>query len=437
MQKYLHQNKDNQLSRERLDKTLIEKGANLPLTMTDYIFLFGFFLVVFWAVDPFEWRLAYRSIIKHFPIIAISPAFFLTIAGVYLFPKRNKSAAVYSDNKVAIILLCVFATFVTLGSLYARLVKGIDNGFLTMGLYTLTAPLTVWFVRKAQNPVSVIKWMVLIYFTWSLVAVTMQIAHIGQPGYFHEREHLVISVLILMFYVVNTGVVQILSILFIIATALIARKNTAYMIMLMALAYMALVWAMQHAQKIKDKFSKWAFWLRNGLLGFALAITAIGVYFSVKSALPDGNPEYRLHTYEIAWNKFLSSPIWGTGFTAAATEKFDLFTVASTTQVLPTHSDPLDILAQGGLIGFLIWLAILFILLKQWFYLVLQPQQQFSVRVIPYLHTLYFLVFSGYFVCTFNPLLNNPSLAWTFWGAVGALFAVLRTESKKIKRQFV
>jgi uncharacterized membrane protein len=408
----------------------LEKIANeraRHLTMTDYFFLFGICMVVFWAVDPFELRLGYRAVIKHFPIVVISPAFILALAGSVLFKKKRDHEKQHEDNHLLMIILSVFALFVTVGSFYAKFNKGIDNGFLTMGLYTLTAPLTAWFVRKSDNPVSLIKGILWIYFFWALVAIAMQVVHIGQAGYFHEREHLVIGALVMIYFLAKSSTTHFIAMSLIVGAALVAQKNTAYLIMLMGIFYFFMVWGLQHGKKIKDKFLRWAFWIRAILIGGFLATSVVVVYSLVKTTLPTGNPEYRLHTYEIAWNKFLSSPVWGTGFTGAATEKFDLFTVGTVTQTLPTHSDPLDILAQGGLIGFSLWMVIFIILSRQWGFLVMQPEKQLKPELIPYLHTLYFLIFSGLVVCMFNPILNNPSLAWTFWGSVGALLSVLKT----------
>ncbi|PKO52001.1 MAG: hypothetical protein CVU27_04920 [Betaproteobacteria bacterium HGW-Betaproteobacteria-20] len=236
--------------------------------------------------------------------------------------------------------------------------------------------------------------------------------------------------LVIVYFLAKSNLASLIALGGITATALVAQKNTAYLILLMGIFYFFMVWGLQHGKKIKDSFLRWAFWIRVVLMGLLLATTIVLIYYFVKSSLPTGNPDYRLHTYEIAWNKFLNSPVWGTGFTGAATEKFDLFTVGSSTQTLPTHSDPLDILAQGGLIGFSLWLAVFIILFRQWLFFVFQPERQLKPDLIPYLHTLYFLIFSGFIVCMFNPILNNPGLAWTFWGAVGALLSVLKTPSK-------
>ncbi len=401
------------------------------MNMTDLFFLFGFFLVIFWAVDPFEWRLAYAAIVKHIPVITISPAFFLTIAASFLFPEKKTIVEHYNKYKITILILCFFGFYVSIGSFYARFFKGIENGFLTMGLYTFTAPLTFWYLRKCENPVFLIKIMVSTYFFFSLIALLMQMVNINKVGYFHEREHLVISVLILIYYLAHSNIVRFLGIMLILSAALITRKNTAYLIMLMAVTYISIVWAIQHALTIKNSFSRWVFWFKNILTAVAFGLIITSLYFFSKSSLPTGNPEYRLHTYEIAWNKFLSSPVWGTVFTGAATEKFNLFAVSTSTQILPTHSDPLDVLAQGGLIGFFAWIAIPLILLRLWLFFILEPSKQLEFAFIPYLHTLFFLVFSGYAVCTFNPLLNNPSLAWSFWGAVGALLVLLGAQQKK------
>jgi hypothetical protein len=414
----------------------IEEKQAHNLIMTDYFFLFCIWLVVFWAIDPFDWKLEHIAVVKHFPAVAITPVFILAAVGNVLFRRRSAPFIKSQDNQGLLIITLLFSLFVTVGSLYARFVKGIDNSFLTMGLYAMTAPLTVWFIRRSWNPLSLIKCVLFTYLFWALVAIAMQIVTYGQKEVFHSREHLVIGTLALIYFLAKSNFTRFIALSFIILASIIAKKNTAYLIMLLIMSYVFLVWGLQHGQKIKDNFLRKAFWIRIVLMSVFLASVVVIIYFYVKSSLPTGNPDYRLYTYERAWNKFLDSPIWGTGFTGAGSEKFDLFTVAvSTTQVLPTHSDPLDIMAQGGLIGFLLWVVIFIVLSRQWISLVLHPEWQQNTA-LPYLHTLYCMMYSGIVVCMFNPILNDPAAAWTFWAVIGMLIVLLKvplSAAKKVK----
>ena len=74
------------------------------LSMTDYFFLSGICMVVFWAVDPVELRLAYKAMVKHFPIVAISPAFILALAGSVLFKKNRHHEKHQHENHSLIII---------------------------------------------------------------------------------------------------------------------------------------------------------------------------------------------------------------------------------------------------------------------------------------------------------------------------------------------
>jgi len=399
------------------------------LVMTDYLFLFGIWLAIFWAVDPFNFRLDYRGAgIKHFPIIAISPAFILAFVGSVLFKNKTYQNMVKApvNNKKLMMIIWLFAFFATGGSLYARFVSGIDNSFLTMGLYAMTAPLMVWFIRGSGNPVALIKGILLIYLFWALSAISMQIVKYGDEAVFHSREHLALAGLAILYFLAKSNTAKLAVVLLIAFAAFAGHKNTAYMIALLLFLFFFIVGGIGYAKTIKDGFVRWMFWIRAALVAVISSIFFFMIFCYVISTLPTGNPEYRLHTYEIAWNKFSSSPIWGNGYTRAATEKFDLFTVATSTQVLPTHSDPLDILANGGLIGFMLWASIFVILLRHWFLLSLNPEKQVDATLVPYLHALFCLTFSGVVVCAFNPILNSPNNAWAFWAPVGILIAALK-----------
>lgn len=409
------------------------KTHKSKLVMTDYLFLFGMWLAIFWALDPFNLLLDYRGGgIKHFPILAISPAFILAFVGGILFKSKSyhSDIQVSSDNKKINTIIWMFAIFVTLGSLYARLVSGIFNSFLAMGLYAMTAPLMAWFIKRSVNPTKLIKGIIFIYLFWALTSISMQLVKFGSMAVFHSREHLALAGVAILFFLAKSKLAKLAVALFIAFAAFAGHKNTAYIVALLLFLFFFLVGGIGYAKTIKDGFVRWMFWIRAALVTAISSIVVGLVYLYVRSTLPTGNPEYRLHTYENAWNKFLSSPIWGNGYTRAATEEFDLFTVATSTQVLPTHSDPLDILANGGLIGFLLWASVFALLIRRWFLLSLNPEKQPDASLVPYLHALFCLIFTGVVVCAFNPILNSPNNAWAFWAPVGVLIASLTVTHK-------
>lgn len=408
----------------------ISLGRSAGLVMTDYWFLFGMWLVVFWAIDPLGWKIDFIPIIKHFPVFVIAPAFVLAAFGRRLFPWENSS--VYGKEMILNIsfLVVAFSVFVTTGSLIARFLNNIENSFLTMGLFILMVPLTAWFIRGSVNPDSLIKKLVLIYIFWALVSVVLQAVNFGEREVFHAREHLVISALIFFYLIAEGKIGKFIALVLLVFSAIIARKNSAYLTVLLLLSFVFFVWAIQRSLQIRDSMLRSMFWVKIILLGMCGMAGVAFAYFNRGATSPTGNPEYRLHTYELAWNKFMASPLWGTAFTGAATEKFEKFSVAVSTQVLPTHSDPLDILAHGGLIGFVLWAGIFVLLFKCWYLLIIKSDQYIKNDLMPYLNTIFYMVFSGVLVCMFNPVLNTPNLAWSFWALVGALLAILKSPIK-------
>jgi O-antigen ligase len=405
-------------------------GKPESLVMTDYWYLFGMWVVVFWAIDPLGLKIDFIPVVKQFPVLVIAPAFVLAAFGQLLFDKGVSGVSVVAENRKLKIFVVLFSALVTIGSLIARFLNNIDNNFLTMGLYALTAPLTAWFINRSQSPATLVKKIVLIYVFWSLVSVVLQSINFGEREIDHAREHLVIAALIYFYLVANNSIGAISALILVIFSALLARKNTAYLTLLLVLTFVFFSWTIQRRQQIKDRMQKTMLWVRIFILGLCGLVISALAYLYRDGTSPTGNPEYRLHTYELAWDKFVLSPLWGTGFTGSATEKFEKYTVAVSTQILPTHSDPLDILAHGGIIGFVLWVTIFIMLFRRWYLLIEYPVRQFDSSLLPYLHTIFCMIFSGILVCMFNPILNSPNLAWSFWALVGALLAVLQSAVK-------
>lgn len=407
-----------------MDKLLSVKHEP-KLEMTDYIFLFGMWLATLWTIDPFGWRLDFIGVVNRFPIILISPAFVLAFVGSVIFKGFRANASILKPiNSTLVMLIFLFSAYVTTGSLFAKIVNNVDNVFLNMGTHSLTASFTIWYLRRAVNPLALVKATLYVYIFWATIAVGMQVINFKGVEVFHAREHLVIAGLSLFYFIANSTLAKSGALMIILFSAFVGQKNTAYMTALLCFFIFFIIWAVEYSKKINDKFKRWMFWSSSlFVIIFSASFVAL-IYFSIKSKLPDGNPVYRLYTYEKAWNKFLSSPIWGNGYTGPATEKFDLFTVNSSTQVLPTHSDPLDILANGGLIGILIWVSIFVFVFRDWFLLITSSYKPVDVKLIPYIHTLFIMIFAGLLVCAFNPILNTPNSAWAFWALVGMLTAI-------------
>ena len=208
--------------------------------------------------------------------------------------------------------------------------------------------------------------------------------------------------------------------MFFLASAFVFRKNTGFLVLAVTLCYLWLVeWRFRFRESVE--FRRYAAcWIFVLLIATGLAVA----YWLVERAnwLPSGNPEYRLSTYEIAWRRFLDSPLWGTAFSAAGAEKFTGYDIAVSGGVLPTHSDLLDLAANGGIAALALWL---------WGYVRiwrLASVNVLSERVNDKLsaaaHTFACMSLAGIVVYAFNPILLQPAKALLLWAQLGMLLGI-------------
>jgi hypothetical protein len=150
-----------------------------------------------------------------------------------------------------------------------------------------------------------------------------------------------------------------------------------------------------------------------------------GIKFFFKSALPDGNTKYRFFTYERTWEDFIASPIWGKSFSGAGAEQFGLFQVGASTQILPSHSDLLDILGQGGVIGMALFIFAIWRIARYSHKQYLdRPASALNDTLIAHFHWLTVSCICTVPVIAFNPILLQPGKAFVTWMNLGILIGL-------------
>lgn len=406
-------------------------GGEPALQMTDYFFLVCLFIMLFWALDPFRVSLDNIGFVKRIPSVLIVINLAFIAVSRLMFAKRSEYVSVLTIAKDCKWLL-LFAFMVIGGSAYARFVSKIEETFLTMGTYTLFAPIIYWYVVNSNAPMRLLRAIAYMMVLWSLIAAGLQFAFFRKLEAFHAREHLVLPILGVFFYCIPWKHGKWVAVLLLPAVAVAASKNTAFLLVLVTLGYLL-------GLSLWDRLSHH----RDGVLRFttvfgvivlsATLVAGLGALrYKFKEELPTGNPEYRLVTYKIAWNKFLSSPVWGSGFRHAAVEQFDRFEVAARTQNLPTHSDPLDMLANGGVLGFGFWLAGVGPLLWRAFWRYSRRVKELVWQDQMVHHGFLIMSLSGVLVCIFNPIYNLPSLAMATWLQFACLLASYRLITRKL-----
>jgi O-antigen ligase len=329
--------------------------------------------------------------------------------------------------------LLVLAVVIVGGSLYARLIGGIQNTFLNVGLYMLAVPAAAMMMRQTEAPMEMLRG----YFRILVVAAVLMsmylIANRGVRQVYHEQIFLVIPMAALFFVRSTSAAVRWLGCAFFLSMAWFSHKYTSYLIGALTGGYLAFAILLPRLRTLPAL-------IRVTVTYWLCAVMVVGgaifAYFALHdaSSMPTGNPEYRLHTYGAAWNRFVASPFWGTLFAAEAVDKFTLYAIGIANNVLPTHSDIMDMLAHGGILAMALWSAgLAFIAYVAWKN-VLSPRFLDSAWA-PYAHTLGLMSLAGIITYAFNPVLLQPGMAYLLWTNLGLLLGLsLRATTERDRK---
>jgi hypothetical protein len=395
------------------------------LIMTDYMMLFVLLIGVFLAMDPFQIYADKRSAFKHLHLVLLLPILALAWMGGQMGRRIGSNPPVLRFCWP----LVLFALWVIGGALYSRFHDGVVETFMIMGLYMLLTPLFARFIADHPDPTKLLNRYLAFLLVAILVGTVWQAAALRKWNAFHEEEYLTVPLAVFFFVRARTSRARVFAITLLLFLTLTVIKNTSFIAAGASLGY---VWWGFIRKELMEKpaLKRLTHYL---FLSFA-AIALAGMYVGLKSGkdgvLPDGNPKYRFFTYERTWKHFQDSPIWGMSFSGAGAEKFGLFTVAASTQVLPTHSDVLDILAQGGLIGIGLFIFATWKISRN-SYLRFSNRSESSLNgdLIGHFHWLAVSCLVAVPVFAFNPILLQPGKAFVLWMNFGILLGLaLRCE---------
>lgn len=406
----------------KMQEPVKAKAAKLPsLMMSDYWFLAGLILALFYEADPFMLRLDKIGLTKHLPLMISMCGVVLANIGNWLFRPTTYKSARHWQVLSAGLPLILLGLWIVLGSLYARRYGAINNTFITVGMYMLFAFLAARVVMLSPARAAILRAYLIVAATLSVFMVVRMGASIGNVDVsYHELEALIVplAVYFALRPMKNRHWKALLTLFFLVA-GLVFRKNTGFLVLALTLLY---IWAAEWRFRFRENVA-FRFWTMLWILVLlAGGIIAAGYMAQQRELLPSGNPQYRLHTYDVAWNKFLDSPGWGTSFTKPATEKFTAYAINAAQGILATHSDILDLAAQGGVIALSLWL---------WGYLritAISFRHVLRGRVVDDIHAaahaLACMSLTSIVVYAFNPILLQPAKALLMWSQLGMLLGV-------------
>lgn len=397
--------------------------AQSALQLSDYFFLIGLLLALFYVADPFRLGLERIGITKHLPFMVAVSGILLTNIGNWLFSPVRKRRVKHWQVFHTGLPLVLLGLWIVIGSTYARKVAGVNATFLTVGLYMLFAFMTARVIMLSKARAKIVRYFLLATGAIAIFMIVSMAVTIGSNNLvsYHEMEALVVPIAVYFALrpMGNQHWQALLTLTFLVG-GLVFRKNTGFLVLGITLAYM---WIVEWRFRFRES-SIFRFWTVLWVVILIGAGTTAWGYIAYQRGeiMPTGNPEYRMRTYERAWEGFLASPVWGTSFSAPATHKFEGYQIKVAHGVLATHSDVLDLAAQGGTIALLLWV---------WGYIrIIRFSIRHSLRGRPRddlhaaAHALACMSLASIVVYAFNPILLQPAKAMLLWGELGMLIGI-------------
>jgi len=393
------------------------RGAGL--LWTELWYLVAVLVCLYVAVDPLELRQAYDDpILKHLALAITLPAVAMTMLVSRVHALWRKEARAELTPVAALWPLFLLSALIVAGGAYTRFVMGIQQTFVNVGLYMIAAYCAAAIVWRSWDPAALVRAYVRMLLAAAFVMSVYLVVNYGSRQVYHEQIFIVIPMAALFFALPGPALLRWAGCLYFLAMAWLSAKYTAYLIGALTVAYITFVIAVPRLTPEpglhRTALMYW-FWLLGGLT--TIVLTFLGVNGMLE--LPTGNVDYRSHTYTLAWERFLESPLWGNHFAVEAVEKFTGYEIEAG-NLLATHSDVLDLLANGGLLAVLLWLFALAriariagvrLLAREWLNQPWAPQA----------HALAAMSLAAIVTYAFNPILLQPGLAYLVWTNLGML----------------
>lgn len=410
--------------------TSVPNAIQAPVGFSGFLYGAFVFWILWFLTDPFNVNFGFTRIARDFGVLKYFPlmlfgvgALFFTLVGMGIFNQarfRQLLSEVAGTWPIWLLALIMIG-----GVTYLRSTQEVDETFLPNALAMVSFLVSFVYIRFHPAPLRSIKWL----FLALLLAAAYMSVWIGYLGFtggqaFHVEIFLIVPLAIYFFLALQRrGLAWLLTFILLIVGVL-GHKNTGYLITLYTVAHLAVLFYLRGKGHSKNALAR--MFLHYLLLLLILAAVAAVVFllYYRDIYLPSGNVEYRTSTYLMAWEKFLSSPVWGTLYADTPIIEFKLYDVGLANNRLPTHSDILDMLAHGGVLGFLLFLLAITLPIRTAFKALRNSSGTLDPGTRTAIHGLMGLIVAGIIVMSFNPLLLNYVMGSLFWLFQGLLFGI-------------
>ena len=360
----------------------------------------------------------HRTFLNHSALALLAPVLALHLAGVML----NRQLPPAREVLGVCWPLVLLAAYALVGSAVAKWeFKQVDS-YISFGVYLMLLP---FFAASVPvRPERLKAWAAALILVWVLfasAAVAGESVRFTIKATLHEIEYLVVAGYVAMYYAVRGKGLKLVALVLMVAAAVINQKLTGYIILAMALLHIAV------AAGWRRLLPSW-----RGLYGTAALVFVVVVsgalallYFEFREYLPSGNPEVRLAQYDAAMRQFYLSPVWGSAFTDGSGE---VYRGAFEQIYIPTHSDVLDILKHGGVIGLALFV------LGYWKVFTLIHRAVKATVEQPLLNAYFvgvrFFQVTALVTFALNPLLLKGPFLIVIWGNLGLAVGMALTATR-------
>ena len=398
-------------------------AADAGLLWTDYWYLAAIAIAVVLTLDPWRMEGVDRGSIRHLALVLALPAVLLAVVLRAALPDRVPAPGPIGAPLGVAWPIARFALMALAGSAYARLALGIDSTFLIYGAYAMMLFLSAAMVVQCRSPLAFARGYFALLVPAALFMSALLVVFSGVRQIYHEEIFLVVPMAALVFASQRSFLLRWGGAALFLSMGWFSHKLTSYAVAALSAGYLAaFIWLPRLRPRDALGAVAAAYWGALGL-GGALAGAVLYALRYGGAGQPSGNLEFRLHTYYAAWDRFLESPLWGSWFAREAVDKFTLFEVGVSGNMLPTHSDILDLLANGGLLAFGLFIGGFCAIAAHAWRRLLRPAA-IERPEAAYAHALALMSLSALVVCAFNPILLQPQMAALVWSNLGVLLGL-------------
>ena len=373
------------------------------------------------AVDPTDSGLGLPLTFQFLPsIIAIVGGAIYLVQGF-----RPVGGIIWQDITLAILI-----TMITIGGASTTYITGdTADSFLRLALSALSyIPLRMmtsvpedldWFIRKLMWPVIAIGLLMSAQlFYWQLIGPFLT-QRSGINHIFHEEVFIIgAATIVAAIGLVHRPILRVALMTSLILGQFFTLKITGFLTAFATIGILFLIpshWVTQSPNRaIVVRF-----------LSAIYALIGVGVFLiclpMIVDHLPTGSRSVRLYTYAIRWQEFLDAPVFGAIFHGSP-----LVTVHRQNLIIPSHSDLLDVLAYGGIVGTVaLMLPVLSFVVS-----IVRLRKMTSDRLAALFG--FSLVVMLIVVMAFNPVWLQPKMGGFLWLGFAIMAGVLsRVSSQK------